>query len=132
MQIIYIRSDRPVNCFEHAIRISINIVVGKSEHTISQCVQGSVASFVTTAVGVKAVLVSVNFNDDARTAAFEVDDVTGNWRLSTKMKSERPQFAQSHPELDLLARHGFSKIASDLVWQRITSHQSGCTRILLM
>ena len=88
MQFIQVRSDRPVNCFEYAMHVSVYVLVGEPEHAISQVIQVSIPRFVTNAVLIKAVLISIYFHDNARATTFEIDDVAGYRRLSTKMESQ--------------------------------------------
>jgi len=58
------------------------------------------------------VLIRADTNQNL-TETFSYDDL--NWRLSTKMESQSPQFAQTHPELDLLTGHGLAKLPGMLV-----------------
>jgi hypothetical protein len=45
----------------------------------------------------------------------KIDDIATNRRLSTKVKAKALQFAEFHPQFDLLRRETFAKRASRFV-----------------
>jgi hypothetical protein len=60
-------------------------------------------------------LSAVDFDDQSRFSTFEIDDVWLNRRLTTKMKTELSQFAQSNPKLYFLRRKVLAQSSRALV-----------------
>jgi len=82
----------------NTLKISHNVVVPKSQHAKPALPQIGIALFVCLQAFCKVVLTAINFNDEPRRIACEVDDEVADWNLTAKMKAERSKVAKLAPQ----------------------------------
>jgi hypothetical protein len=119
------------NHSEDTVELSVDLVVSKSQNTVTCLSQNLIPDSVAMEMILEGVLASVDLDDEPGAAAFEIDDVWRGWRLSPEVMAQRPQFAQTNPQFDFLRRHLFAKRSCSFArhvtspwWSRPTRHQS--------
>jgi len=64
---------------------------------------------------VESMLRSVDLGNDSRSAAFEVNNISQDGGLSSKMMAQSAKFAKPHPQLYFLGRRCFAQLTGDFV-----------------
>jgi sulfur carrier protein ThiS len=82
----------------NTLKISHNVVVPKSQHAKAALRHMGIALFVCLRAFCKVVLTAINFNDEPRRIAREVNDELVDRNLAAKMKAERFQLAKLAPQ----------------------------------
>jgi len=96
---------RADNCLKHRIDFAIDLMIPKPQDLVTCTLETLVSRSILRGMHLKCMLSTVHLYDKAGATALEIDDVSENRRLPAEVKTERPQFAQADPELDLLGRH---------------------------
>jgi len=68
----------------------------------------SITLYVGGHISMKSVLATIDFDDQLLAAAFEIDDIGRNWRLTSKVKATLTELAEPYPKLRLLRCHSFA------------------------
>ena len=96
------------NCLDDAVDIGIDIGIPKPDDPKSQTHQRGITQGILRCVSGKTVLAAVDLDNQSMLEAQEIDDVTTDGCLSTKMKTHAPQATESNPHPDLLTGHRLS------------------------
>jgi hypothetical protein len=94
--------------FENPVEFTIDFKVGEPENSVSRIPQRPVAHRVAAPMIVKAVLIAIDLDNKARSAALEIDDVICERRLPPEVMADCAKLSEFDPELHFLARHRFS------------------------
>jgi hypothetical protein len=73
------------------------------------------------------VLTAIQFDDQTRLPALEVDDVAANRRLPAEVKPKLAKSPKPHPERDFLARHRLSQLPGAFVRHSTPPGRSAAT-----
>jgi hypothetical protein len=99
---------RQPNRFENSVEFTIDFKVGEPENSVSQIPERLVAHRIAPPMIVKAVLIAIDLDHEARLAALEIDDVISQRRLPAEVMADCPKLSEFDPELHFLTRHRFS------------------------
>jgi len=91
------------------------LAVGKAKDFVASFGQRLVARGISLPMVVKAVLMSINFNNHARTPAFKINNVGRKRRLPAEMMAQNAKLAKAQPELDFLTRHRLAQAARAVI-----------------
>jgi hypothetical protein len=94
--------------FENLVEFTIDFKVGEPENSVPEAGQDFVSDLVTPAVFVEPMLIAVDLNNEARLAAFEIDDVICQRRLPAEVVANCAKLSKPDPQLHFLACHRFS------------------------
>jgi hypothetical protein len=85
------------NHFNDAVDILDYVLIPKSKHTISFCIEKSISRGVARLVTILAMLPTIEFDNKPRTMFHEIQDVGTERRLASKMIPVRIQLTQTPP-----------------------------------
>jgi len=97
-------AQRFVDSCQHAVQISVDLIVPEPKHAKSVSFKVAIALSVFDDMRIKAVLASIDLHHQAMPHANKVHDVSFTRRLPTKVISAFPPRPQMNPEFHLLAR----------------------------
>jgi hypothetical protein len=108
------------NRVEHGVEMLYQFVVPKAFHAETIASQKIRALFVSGHICVKAVLASVNFDDELHLKANEIGDIRAYWLLAAKLGACKPATAKCLPKFALDVGLVSTQLAGKVVLQRIS------------
>jgi hypothetical protein len=88
--------NRVQDCLKHAIGISKHVVIPESQDQVSHCFQEF--GPISVALSVLIVLPTIDFHDELRIGAHEVDHVSIDWHLPLELETGKSTVTQAKPQ----------------------------------
>jgi len=103
------------NRLHHRIQLSIDFRIGKAKNFVTGTAQVLIPREVAFSIPIESMLGPIDLDNDSRSAAFEVNNISQYGGLPSEMMAERAKPTKLDPELYFLGRHGLAQLAGDLV-----------------
>jgi len=104
-----------IDPLQHALEISINIVVPKTQDSEAVTLKVLIPAAVLRGMFVETMLPAINFDNQTVPEAHKINNISVARRLAAKMIATCPPRTQMNPQLDLLSRHRLPQLAGALI-----------------